>query len=266
MEDLWRLLVRATDAGNTDMMPAMTSHPGIGHIVAMGGGGFSMEPDNPLLDDFVLSLSRRQPARVCFISTASAESASYIVSFYRAFSGRCIPTDLTLFDSPVLKRRPARSSELAAFVAEQDVVYVGGGSTANLLAVWRAHGLDIALRDAWSRGSVLSGVSAGMICWFGGGLTDSYGGLERLHDGLGLLEGVACPHYGTDEERRRLFHRAIAEEGAAAGYAADDGAAVHFAGTAFAEAVSSRSEAGAYRLNLVDGHVAETRLPVRFLG
>ena len=242
----------------------MTSNLGVGHIVAMGGGGFSMEPDNPLLDDFVLSLSRRHPARVCFISTASAESASYIVNFYRAFSGRCIPTDVTLFDSPLLKRRPARSSELGAFVAEQDVIYVGGGNTANLLAVWRAHGLDLALRHAWSRGSVLSGVSAGMICWFGGGVTDSYGGLEPLHDGLGLIEGTACPHYHVDE-RRRAFHRAIAE-GMAGGYAADDGAALHFAGTTLVETVSSRSEAGAYRLDLMDGEVVETRLPVRFLG
>jgi hypothetical protein len=88
----------------------------LGHIVAMGGGGFSMEPDNPLLDDFVLSLSRRHPARVCFIPTASADSPSYIVNFYRAFTGRCIPTDLTLFDSPLLRRHPARNSELAAFV------------------------------------------------------------------------------------------------------------------------------------------------------
>jgi len=224
-----------------------------------------MEPDNPLLDDFVLSLSRRHPARVCFIPTASADSASYIVSFYRVFSGRCVPTDLTLFDSPLLQRRPAQSSELAAFVAEQDVIYVGGGSTANLLAVWRAHRLDVALRDAWSRGMVLSGVSAGMLCWFSGGVTDSYGGLERLNDGLGLIEAAACPHYGDDGGRRRAFHRTVAE-GSGGGYAADDGAALHFAGTTLAEAVSSRPEANAYRVEQIEGRVVETRLPVRFLG
>jgi dipeptidase E len=179
----------------------MTSNPGGGHIVAMGGGGFSMEPDNLLLDAFVLSLSRRHPARVCFIPTASADSASYVVNFYRALTERCIPTDLTLFDSPLLTRRPARSSELAAFVAQQDVIYVGGGSTVNLLAVWRAHRLDVAIRDAWSHGMVLSGVSAGMVCWFSGGLTDSYGGLERLNDGLGLIEATACPHYGGNDRR-----------------------------------------------------------------
>src|SRR5262245_35062954 len=150
----------------------------------MGGGGFSMEPDNPLLDDFVLSLSRRQPARVCFIPTASADSANYIVKFYRAFSAKCIPTDLTLFETSALPRRPAPTAELEKFVAEQDVFYVGGGNTANLLALWRTHGLDRLLREAWSNGIVLSGVSAGMICWFRGGVTDSFGGFEPLDEGL----------------------------------------------------------------------------------
>jgi peptidase E len=153
----------------------------------------------------------------------------------------------------------------AEFVAHEDVTYVGGGRTANLLALWRAHGLDIALRDAWSKGSVLTRVSAGMACWFSGGLTDSYGRLERLNDGLALIEATACPHYGGEEERRRAFRRTIAE-GQRAGYAADDGAAFHFAGSALVEVLSSRPEAAAYRVEQVDGEVIETRLPVRFLG
>src|SRR5688500_2133562 len=128
-----------------------------GHIVALGGGGFSMEPENTVLDDFVLSLARRQPARLCFIPTASADSATYIAKFYRAFVGRAIPTDLTLFDAPSLPRQPARTADLAAFIAEQDVFYVGGGSTANMLAVWRTHGVDTLLRDAWHAGAVMSG-------------------------------------------------------------------------------------------------------------
>jgi dipeptidase E len=243
----------------------MASNRDGGHIVAMGGGGFSMEPDNPLLDDFVLSLARRQPARVCFIPTASADSAAYIVRFYRAFSGRCIPTDLTLFDSPSLARRPARTSDLATFVAEQDVIYVGGGSTANLLAIWRVHGLDVLLRKVWSDGAVLSGVSAGMICWFRGGITDSYGGLERLDDGLGLIDATACPHYDGEKNRRPTYHQAVAG-GLQSGYAVDDGVALHFCGSEFIEAVSSRPTASAYRVELVDSHVVETRLPIRFLG
>lgn len=224
-----------------------------------------MEPDNPLLDDFVLSLSRRQPARVCFIPTASGDSATYIVRFYRAFAARCIPTDLTLWSSPALARQPNRTSELAAFVAEQDVIYVGGGSTANLLVLWRAHGLDTLLREAWLKGAVLSGVSAGMVCWFRGGVTDSYGGLDRLSDGLGLIGATACPHYDGEPERRPAYHRLIAD-GMEAGYAADDGAALHFRGSELVEVVSSRPGAGAYRVELMEGRVIETRLPVRFLG
>ncbi|HLJ75601.1 MAG TPA: peptidase E [Thermoanaerobaculia bacterium] len=231
----------------------------------MGGGGFSMEPENPLLDDFVLRLSRRQPPRVCFVPTASADAPTYIVKFYRAFAGRCIPTDLTLWNPPALPRQPSRTSELAAFVAEQDIIYVGGGDTANLLVLWRRHGLDTLLREAWRRGAVLAGVSAGMLCWFTGGVTDSFGGLEPLHDGIGLIDATACPHYDSEPNRRPTYHRAIAS-GMKTGYAADDGAALHFHGQNLVEVVSSKPQAGAYRVERVGEKVIETRLPVRYLG
>lgn len=236
-----------------------------GHIVAMGGGGFSMEPDNPLLDDFILSLVPKTPAKVCFVPTASADSSIYLVRFYRAFSGRAIPTDLTIFDPASLPRQPAHSSEIASFVAEQDVIYVGGGNTANLLAIWRVHGLDRVFREAWVRGAVLCGVSAGMICWFRDGVTDSFGRLAALGDGLGFIDASACPHYDGGKNRPTVYHRAI-KEGMPAGYAADDGAALHFRGTELIEVVSSRKSASAYRVEIVDGHVAEKPLQVRYLG
>jgi peptidase E len=239
--------------------------PAEGHIVAMGGGGFSMEPENPLLDDFVLGLSRRQPARVCFVPTASADAPTYIVRFYRAFVGKCLPSDLTLWNPPALPRRPPTTAELAATIAEQDVFYVGGGDTANLLVLWRRHGLDVLLRQAWSRGAVLAGVSAGMLCWFTGGVTDSFGGLEPLDDGLGLIAASACPHYDGEPGRRPAYHRVIAG-GMRGGYAADDGAALHFRGPGLVEVVSSRPQARAYRVELIAGHVVESALPVRFLG
>jgi peptidase E len=242
----------------------MTADQGEGHIVAMGGGGFSMEADNPLLDDFLLSLARRQPARVCFLPTASGDSPHYIVKFYRAFAERCIPTDLTLSGSS-LPRQPRRTADLAAFLSEQDVIYVGGGNTVNLLAMWRAHGLDVLLRDALDRGTVLGGLSAGMLCWFQGGVTDSYGGLEALKEGLGFIEGTACPHYDGEAQRRPTYQRLIAE-GLPAGYAVDDGAALHLRGNALVEVVTSRPTAAAYRVEMINGRVAETRLPTRFLG
>jgi dipeptidase E len=121
------------------------------------------------------------------------------------------------------------------------------------------------LREAWSKGAVLSGVSAGMICWFRGGVTDSYGGLEGLNDGLGFIDATACPHYDNEPERRPTYHRVVAD-GLRSGYAADDGAALHFCGSQLIEVVSSRPEAGAYRVEFVEGRVIETPLPVRFLG
>ena len=238
----------------------------LGHIVAMGGGGFSSEPDNPLLDDFVLSLVPHRPVRVCFVPTASADSATYIANFYRAFADRARATDLTLFDAPSLRRRPASTNDLPSFVAEQDVLYVGGGSTANLLALWRAHGLDRLLRDAWARGAVLCGISAGMLCWFRGGVTDAFGELRALDDGLGLIDASACPHYDGEADRRPAYHRSVAEGTLGAGYAADDGAALHFRGTELVEAVGSTPGAAAYRVELVDGRVIERTLRTRYLG
>jgi peptidase E len=145
------------------------------------------------------------------------------------------------------------------------VIYVGGGDTANLLVLWRRHGLDVLLRRAWSDGAVLAGVSAGMLCWFTGGVTDSFGGLEPLDEGLGLIDATACPHYDGEPDRRPTYHRAIAG-GMQAGYAADDGAALHFCGPNLVDVVSSRPRAGAYRVELIGENVTEARLPVRFLG
>jgi dipeptidase E len=236
-----------------------------GQIVAMGGGGFSMEPDNPLLDDYALSLAGKTPARVCFVPTASADAATYLVKFYRAFSGRALTFDLTLFDPVSVPRRPAKSADIADYLAEFDVIYVGGGNTANALALWRVHGVDRALLQAWRRGAVLCGVSAGMICWFEASCTDSFGGVAALHDGLGFLSGSACPHYDGEAQRRPTYQQLI-REGLPAGYACDDGAALHFEGTKLVAAVSSRPKAAAYRVSLGDGEVVEEPLPVRYLG
>jgi peptidase E len=237
----------------------------VGQIVAMGGGGFSMEPDNPLLDDFVLSLAGKTQPRVCFLPSASADSWSYLVSFYRAFSGRAITSDLLLWGSPSLRRIPAHAAEIPEYLAQQDVIYVGGGNTANALAIWRAQGVDAALAAAWRRGAVLCGVSAGMICWFQASCTDSFGGVAALHDGLGLLRGSACPHYDGEVERRPTYQRLI-REGLPGGYACDDGAALHFVGTELAAVVSSRPNAAAYRVQLRDGEVVEERIAARYLG
>jgi dipeptidase E len=232
-----------------------------GLIVAMGGGGFSMEPENPLLDQFVLSIARAAHPQVCFVPTASGDAALYLRNFYRAFSRLdCRPADLSLFEREV--------ADVEAFVLQQDVIYVGGGSTANLLAVWRVHGLDRILRRAWEEGIVLCGLSAGMNCWFEESVTDSFdlARLAPLHDGLGLLPGSACPHYDGEEQRRPTFRQLVGEGGLSAGWSADDGAALVFEGTELREVVASRPEARAYRVERSDRGVTETSLTTRYLG
>jgi len=228
------------------------------HIVALGGGGFSEEPENPVLDDFILGLTGKPRPRVCFVPTASGDSAGYVQRFYDAFPpGRAQTSHLPMF-------RPT-AVDLRALVLAQDVVYVGGGSTVNLLAVWRAHGLDAVLREAWDRGVVLCGLSAGALCWFEGGSTDSHGsGLAPLRDGLGLLPGSFCPHYDSEQERRTTY-QAFVLGGLPDGFAADDGAGLHFVGTEAVEAVSSRLSARAYRVERDGWRVTETPLVTRLL-
>ncbi|MEV7430847.1 peptidase E [Nocardioides sp. NPDC092400] len=246
-------------------------------IMAMGGGGFAMEPDNPLLDDHLLSLATRRRGagglpRVCFVPTASGDSASYAEEFRTAFEGRAETSVLPLFRYDEIP-----GGDLRSFVLGQDVIHVGGGSTANLLALWRLHGLDDVLREAGEDGVVLAGVSAGMNCWFEGSVTDSYGPLAALPDGLGLLPGSACPHYDGEADRRPTYLDLVGTRRLPNGYAADDGCALVFRDGELVEAVSSRPDARAYRVHLSgdaldveDGmeapDVAESPMDVRYLG
>lgn len=227
-------------------------------IVAMGGGGFSMEPRNTLLDDHILSLTGRRRPRVCFVPTASGDSAVYVAKFQRAFAApRAVATHLPLFT-----RDAARPPEM---LLDQDVIYVGGGNTANMLAVWRLHGVDRLLRQAWRSGAVLCGLSAGMNCWFEACVTDSFGPLAALHDGLGLLRGAACPHFDGEADRRPALRRLIGH-GFPPTLAADDGAAFHFVGRRLHECVSSRSQARCFRVERRGRTVLETPIATRFLG
>ena len=226
-------------------------------IVAMGGGGFLQETPS-LMDDFILGLAGKDEPRVCYLGQAMGDEPGNIARFHRAFPpGRARATHLNLF---ARDETDPRTHLLA-----QDVIYVGGGNTVNMLAIWRAHGVDAALREAWEAGVVLCGMSAGSLCWFEAGITDSYGPLRGLRDGLGLLPGSNCPHYDGEAQRRPTYHREITG-GLPAGIAADDFCGLHFAGTELVEAVSSRPGAGAYRVELAGGAVRETPIAARYLG
>jgi dipeptidase E len=205
----------------------------------MGGGGFMADRRSPL-DDFMLSLSSPERPRVCFVPTPAGDSDRAIAAFFEAFTPRgCEPSCLRLFGVP---ERPAER------LAGADVIYVSGGNTANALAVWRLHGVDLALRAAWERGAVLGGVSAGANCWFECCVTDSFAAaLDPLQDGLGLLPGSFCPHYDGEEQRRPVY-RSLVDGGFPAGFAADDGAALHFDGTVLREVVVTHPGATGYRV------------------
>jgi peptidase E len=227
-------------------------------IVASGGGGFSMEPGNRRLDDYVLSLTGLERPRVCFVPTASGDADHYIVRFYRAFpSSLCEPTHVSLFRRD---RGCGIDADVVSHLLAQDLIYVGGGSLLSLLGVWRAHALDEALAECWRQGTVLCGLSAGSLCWFSEALTAFHGAPQRTL-GLGLLPWSNCVHYDGEPERREAYLQAI-EDGMVPGYAAENGAALHFVGGELARVVASRDGARAFRVEAVDGIARETALPV----
>jgi dipeptidase E len=228
-------------------------------ILAMGGGGFSMEAGNPLLDQHALALTGVEHPKVCFLPTASGDADHYVVRFYRAFpAGRCEPSHISLF------RRDGGAADLAAHLAGQDLVYVGGGSLISLLGTWSAHGLDQMLKAAWRKGVVMAGLSAGSLCWFGHAMT-AFHGESRKVKGLGLLPFSNAVHYDEKPERRAAFLAAIAD-GMPAGYGTGDGAALHFVGTELSRVVASRPQARAYHVAPDGADVTETELATHFLG
>ena len=226
-------------------------------IVAMGGGGFMMEPGNPLLDDFLLELTGKQRPKVAFLPTALGDSPLAVMKFHGFFQEREVErTQVTLFGRP--------RTDLRELMLAQDLIYVSGGNTANALAVWRVHGMDAILRECWEAGVVLAGLSAGMICWYDCSVTDSFGPLASLDDGLGFLPGSACPHYDGEAERQPTYRKLISE-GFPAGVAADDGVGLVYRGTKLVECVASRPKARAFSVGLRDGVVVEEPLAVRLL-
>jgi dipeptidase E len=225
--------------------------------VALGGGGFSMEAGNPLLDDYVLGLAGGERPRVCFLPSASGDADHYLVRFYQAFSsGRCEPSHISLF-------RRGSGRDMREHLLSQDLIYVGGGSVISMLGAWRAHGIDEVLREAWEGGVVLCGLSAGSLCWFREAVT-GFHGVPRRVEGLDLLPFSNCVHYEAGSDRRLAYHDLI-REGMRSGYAAEDGAALHFVGTELSHVVASRPRARGYRLDALGERVVEMRIATRFL-
>jgi peptidase E len=211
----------------------------------LGMGGY---PDDALLEH---ALALAPGRRVLYVPTANREDTGPVVLWYDRLRERGTMTHLNFFPWPP---RDLRELTLA-----HDVILVGGGSTANALAVWRVHGFDEILREAWQQGILLTGWSAGMICWFEHGVTDSFGPQLAAMDCLGFLPGSACPHYDGEERRRPVYTQLVAD-GLAGGIAADDDVGVHFVGTELREVVTSRAGATAYRVTSSGEQPLEARV------
>lgn len=228
------------------------------HIVAVGGGVLVPETDNFKLEGYILEACGKEKPRVAFVPTASGDDVSYVARFYESYGRFGAGLDVLRF----FRRTPA---DLRDYLFAFDVVHVGGGNTRSMLAVWRHWGFDTVLREAWERGIVLCGSSAGSICWFDAGLTDSVAGDLSTMECLGLIRGSNCPHYDGEKDRRPAYQRLVAARSLAPGIACDDGAALHVIDDAFAEIVSARPNARAYRVERAAGGARETPLDARVL-
>ena len=226
----------------------MHKGPAARRIVACGG----QQLEHPALIRYVLALSGRPRPKILFLPTASGDDAAYLLTFYLSLAGvACEPSHLLLFNRTV--------DDILGLVRSQDVVMVGGGNTANMLAIWRLHGVEDALRAAYRNGTILTGWSAGAICWFHAGITDSFTpDLGPLRDGLGILEGSACPHYDSQEGRRPVYAREVAA-GLPPGIALDDGVAASYEDERLVEIVSARPGGRAFRVDRDGEHPLEVR-------
>jgi peptidase E len=228
------------------------------HVLAIGGRMLAPEGRAPAQVEYALRLSGRPRPRLCLLNTATGDDPRWTMLMYDRFAGRPVEVrHLALFPMPNV-------ADPEDLLLSQDVIFVGGGSVANMLAVWRVHGLDVTMRKAWQAGIVLAGSSAGGICWFEGGTTDSFGtDLRGYTDGLGILPGSYCPHYDSEPGRRPLYHQLIADGTLSGGIACDDGVGAHFVDDTLTELVADRPGTSAYR---VEPGIVETRLPTRYLG
>lgn len=226
------------------------------HIIALGGGGFAEDGDL-VLERYILDQARTERPSIGFIPTATGDADVGLVRFYAACVRlACQPSHLDLFK---------RTCDLREWVFSQDVIFVGGGNTKSMIGVWREWALDEVLREAWEGGVVLSGVSAGAICWFDQGSTDSYADRLRVLDCLGFLPGSCCPHYDTERERRPTLKRMLQAGEIVPGIALDNDAAAHFVDTELYRVVTTRADARGYELYVADGEVRESTLSPLYL-
>lgn len=217
-------------------------------IITLGGGGFSTKSE-PGLDEYLLAQSGEARPKIGFVGTASGDSETYLLKFYTRFSKlNCEPSHLAFFRS---------TPKISDWVMQQDIIFVGGGNTKSMLAIWSDWGVPTHLKAALDEGVILSGISAGAICWFEAGVTDSFAGELRALPCLGFLEGSCCPHYSGEVERRPAYRKLVENGEIPPGIAIDDGVAVHFIDGNPSRIVSGVGEASAYAVSMQDGVLSE---------
>tara|TARA_A100001011_G_scaffold377604_1_gene441463 strand:+ start:4207 stop:4908 length:702 start_codon:yes stop_codon:yes gene_type:complete len=223
-----------------------------GHIIAIGGGGFGRNPNEPIIENYILNLSDSQRPNITFFPTASAENSDYIVNFYTAFSSlNCNAKHVSLF-----KNTP----NLESIISDSDIIYIGGGNTKSMLAVFKEWGLDKLLLKAYKDGKILAGVSAGAICWFDQGITDSWEDGLRVLDCMQILKGVCCPHYDGEVDRKPSVEKFLKSNEIDACFCIEDGAAIHYQNNRFKTVVAFYQNKNAYEVKLNRGLIKETPL------
>ena len=211
----------------------------VGQIIPIGGGGFGIKPN---IEEYIINQSNVSKPNICFIPTASAEDKAYTVRYYSTFSKfNCNTTHLNFFQ---------RTPRLDSLINKQDIIYVGGGNTKSMLAVWKEWKLDKLLLKAYQRGAILCGVSAGAICWFENGVTDSCASNLNVIECLGFIKGTNCPHFNTESDRKPSVDNFLISKKINSCLASDDGSALHFKNGELITAISFYKKANSYKLNL----------------
>ena len=220
-----------------------------GQIIAIGGGGFGRNPKEPIIEDYIVNTASSKKPKVTFFPTASAENKDYIVNFYNAFSRLdCTFNHISLFQN---------TPNLDLVIDESDIIYIGGGNTKSMLSVFREWKLDQLLIKSYNDGKLLCGVSAGAICWFEKGITDSWEGELRMLDCLNILPGVCCPHYDGEVKRKPSVEKFIKNNQASSILCIEDGAAIHYEGKNIKKAISFYPNKNVYDVSIAGGSLIE---------
>ncbi len=224
------------------------------HIIAIGGGGFGRNTSSFLIEKYIISLSPNDCPRICFLPTATGDNDSYIVRFYSVFTRlNCQPTHLDFFK---------RTVDINSHIMNQDIIFVGGGNTKSMIAVWKEWGMNNFLRKAYDEGVIMSGVSAGAICWFTNGITDSWENELQILPCLDFINGTCCPHYDEEPSRKPFVNKVLREGIISNCISIDGGSAMHFIDGKPFKNISFKANKNSYNCSYNNDKVIQKPFPI----